>query len=116
MISGVCVPTTQAQGDETLTMNEVSTTEESDKEDRYVEMLEKQLKKKQVYGGKEYVYIAIGGIKSDEINTRKLLKKFENVVDKYNEKSQKLKIIMQKKVLNDHYMQIDVKSINVESL
>ena len=87
-------------------------------EDLYCVMLLKGIDKTHIaplYHDMEYVGIGLGGIDRKVIDQDRLMKKFQTIIDIYN-KSNDLQLVWESKILNDSYMQVDVRSTNLNVL
>lgn len=87
-------------------------------EDTYVNYLSEGINKTQVihaYHDIRYVQYSLGGIQLKKIDYNRLLNKFQKVIDSYNY-YHSLKLEFIPRILNEHYMQIDVQSTNVKIL
>lgn len=88
------------------------------KEDRYCVMLLETLNEKNtenVYHNQEYVSVGLGGIKLEEINYDRLLKKYQRIIDIYNE-SNNLHLVWEVKPLSFNCIQVDIESTNLIEL
>jgi len=88
------------------------------KEDRYCVMLLETLNEKNtenVYHNQEYVSVGLAGIKLEEINYNRLMKKYQRIIDIYNE-SNNLHLVWDVKPLNFNCIQVDIESTNLIEL
>lgn len=82
------------------------------KEDLYCLMLIEGINKKKtahIYHNEEYVSLGLGGISLEEIDYYRFLRKCQKIIDIYNAYND-LELVWEPQILNEKYMQIDVKS------
>lgn len=88
-------------------------------EDWYSVMLIESLNKAPqtipIYHDAEYVHLCIGGISLQEIDHDRLMRKYQAIIYIYNA-SNRLQLVLESKILNEYYMQVDVQSINLMDL
>lgn len=89
-------------------------------EDKYVSWLINGINKTQtipIYHDTCYVKYGMGGIALEKVDYDRLMQKFQRVIDLYNHyHDEELQLEITPKILNELYMQVDVKSANLEYL
>ena len=89
-------------------------------EDKYVSWLINGINKTQtipIYHDTCYVNYGMGGIALEKVDYDRLMQKFQRVIDLYNHyHDEDLQLEITPKILNELYMQVDVKSANLEYL
>ena len=84
-------------------------------EDFYCKMLIKSINKRSTapaYNNEEYISCSVGGICIKEIDSTRLMQKYQKIIDIYNT-SNNLQLVWETKSLSEDYMQVDVKSTNI---
>ena len=85
------------------------------KEDLYVVMLVDGITKQQEMENNEYFDLVIGGIKRQMIDLNRLMQKFQDIIDIFNQYHE-IQLVLEYTILNETYMQVNVKSTNVKEV
>ena len=99
----------------TLPISDISWNNIENKEDFYCVMLIESINKRMtvpVYHDEEYISCGLGGISLKKIDYTRLMQKYQEIIDIYNA-SNNLQVVWETKILNEDYMQVNIKSTNV---
>lgn len=95
-----------------LPISDIIRNDTENEEDIYCLMLIEGINKKltaHIYHNEEYVSLGLGGINLEEIDYCRFLRKCQEIIDIYNAYND-LELVWEPQILNEKYMQIDVKS------
>lgn len=102
----------------TLPISDNSRNNIENKEDFYCVMLIENINERSiatVYHDQEFISVGLGGIKRNEIDYERMMRKYKEIIRIYNE-SNKLQLVWETKSLSFDCIQVNVESTNVAEL